>query len=150
MEYTTRILIADESQSQRATLREGLTRAGYRHIEEASNGEEALARVTRNHPDIVLMDVWLSKMDGIGVLRSIQNMDFSPDRTPSVIMMSTVSSENIFIQASHAGAEMCLLKPIHMVACAITLRKLPLSVPTPEFTPYLHRKTRKHRTLKRK
>ena len=114
MEYTTRILIADESQSQRATLREGLIRAGYRHIEEASNGEEALARVTRNHPDIILMDVWLSKMDGIGVLRSIRNMDFSPDRTPSVIMMSTVSSENIFIQASHAGAELCLLKPIHM------------------------------------
>jgi PleD family two-component response regulator len=46
MEYTTRILIADESQSQRATLREGLIRAGYRHIEEASNGEEALARIT--------------------------------------------------------------------------------------------------------
>ncbi len=114
MEYTTRILIADESQSQRATLREGLTRAGYRHIEEASNGEEALSRIARNHPDIILMDVWLSKMDGIGVLRSVRNMDFSPDHTPSVIMMSTVSSENIFVQATNAGAEMCLLKPIHM------------------------------------
>ena len=63
MEYTTRILIADESQSQRATLREGLTRAGYRHIDEAANGEEALSRIARNHPDIILMDVWLSKMD---------------------------------------------------------------------------------------
>ncbi len=114
MEYTTRILIADESQSQRATLREGLLRAGYRHIEEACNGEEALARLTRNHPDIILLDVWLSKMDGIGVLRSIQNMDFSPDRTPSVVIMSTVSNENIFIQASNAGAELCLLKPIHI------------------------------------
>ena len=114
MEFTTRILIADESQSQRATLREGLTRAGYRHIEEATNGEEALSRIARNHPDIILMDVWLSKMDGIGVLRSLRNMDFSPDHTPSVIMMSTVSSENIFVQATNAGAEMCLLKPIHM------------------------------------
>ena len=114
MEYTNRILIADESQSQRATLREGLIRAGYRHIEEASNGEEALARITRNHPDIILMDVWLSKMDGIGVLRSVQNMDFSPERTPSIIMMSTVSNENIFVQATNAGAELCLLKPIHM------------------------------------
>jgi two-component system response regulator (stage 0 sporulation protein A) len=114
MEYTTRILIADESQSQRATLREGLTRAGYRHIDEASNGEEALSRIARSHPDIILMDVWLSKMDGIGVLRTLQNMDFSPDRTPSVIMMSTVSNENIFVQATNAGAEMCLLKPIHM------------------------------------
>ena len=114
MEYTTRILIADESQSQRLTLREGLMRAGYRHIDEASNGEEALSRIAHSRPDIVLMDVWLSKMDGIGVLRSIQNMDFSPDKTPSVIMMSTVSNENVFIQASNAGAELCMLKPIHI------------------------------------
>ena len=114
MEYTTRILIADESQSQRATLREGLMHAGYRHIEEATNGEEALSRISRNHPDIVLMDVWLSKMDGIGVLRSVQTMDFSPDKTPSIIIMSTVSSESIFIQATNAGADLCLLKPVHM------------------------------------
>ena len=114
MEYTTRILIADESQSQRATLREGLTRAGYRHIEEASNGEEALQKLSRSHPDIVLIDVWLSKMDGIGVLRSTNNLDFSPDKPPAFIVLSSVPSEGVFVQATNAGATLCLLKPVHI------------------------------------
>jgi two-component system response regulator (stage 0 sporulation protein A) len=114
MEYTTRILIADESQSQRATLREGLTRAGYRHIEEATNGEEALQKLSRSHPDIVIIDVWLSKMDGIGVLRSTGNLDFSPDKPPAFIIVSSVPSESTFIQATNAGAALCLLKPVHM------------------------------------
>ena len=114
MEYTTRILIADESQSQRATLREGLTRAGYRHIEEASNGEDALQKLSRTHPDIVIIDVWLSKMDGIGVLRSAAALDFSPDKQPAFIIVSSVPSEGMFIQATNAGARLCLLKPVHI------------------------------------
>ncbi len=114
MEYTTRILIADESQSQRMTLREGLTRAGYRHIEEAANGEEALQKLSRSHPDIVLIDVWLSKLDGIGVLRMAQSLDFSPDKPPVFILFSAVPSETMFTQAVNAGAALCLLKPVHI------------------------------------
>ena len=114
MEYTTRILIADESPSQRATLREGLTRAGYRHIEEATNGEEALQRISRSHPDIVIIDLWLSKLDGIGVLRSTQKLDFSPDQPPIFLVTSSVPSESSYIQATNAGAALCLLKPIHI------------------------------------
>ena len=114
MEFTTKILIADESQSLRATLREGLTRAGYRHVEEATNGEEALQKISRNHPDVVLIDIWLSKLDGIGVLRSALSMDFSPDKPPVFIVVSSVPSESTFIQAMSAGARLCLLKPIHI------------------------------------
>ena len=67
MEYTTKILIADESPASRAAMREGLVRMGYRNVEEAVNGEEALQKINRNRPDVVLLDVWLSKLDGIGV-----------------------------------------------------------------------------------
>ena len=42
MEYTTKILIADESVSARAAMREGLQRAGYHNIDEATNGEDAV------------------------------------------------------------------------------------------------------------
>ena len=70
MEYTTKILIADENAMSRTALREGLSRAGYRNVEEATNGEDALARITRSCPDVVLLDVWLSKIDGIGLLRT--------------------------------------------------------------------------------
>jgi len=44
MEYHTKILIADESPATRATVRDGLLRAGYRNVEEAVNGARLFAR----------------------------------------------------------------------------------------------------------
>ena len=59
MEYhDTRILIADESITVRAQLKEALLRAGYRHVEEASGGDEALSKIDRLHPDIAIIDIW--------------------------------------------------------------------------------------------
>ena len=75
MEYKTKLLIADESPVWRAQVREGLMRAGYRNIEEAVNGEEALLKISAYRPDVVLIDVWLSKLDGIGVLRGSHSLD---------------------------------------------------------------------------
>ena len=116
MEYNTKILIADEGSASRAMIRDGLTRAGYRNVDEAGNGEDALFKIGRNHPDVVLLDVWLSKLDGIGVLRSCRNMDFVPDNRPFFVLMSSVSNQNLFIQATEAGAELCLLKPLNMAS----------------------------------
>lgn len=111
MEYNTKILIADENHNQRMALRDGLMRAGYRYIEEAVNGEDALTKLSRFHPDIALVDIWLSKMDGIGVIRNSRNIDYSPDKPPSFIVVSMVSNQGLFIEATNAGADRCLLKP---------------------------------------
>ncbi|MBQ8207793.1 MAG: sporulation transcription factor Spo0A [Clostridia bacterium] len=107
----TKILIADENAQMRSSLREDLIRAGYRSIEEASNGEEALVKIGRTHPDIVLADIWLSKIDGIGVLRNSRLLDFGKDKAPSFIILSMVSNPGIFVEATNAGAELCLPKP---------------------------------------
>ena len=114
MEYTTKILIADESAACRSSLREGLHRMGYHHIEEASNGEETMLKMAHFYPDIVLMDVWLSKLDGIGVLRGSRTLDWSHAKAPAFIIVSSVSNQNIFIQATEAGADLCLLKPVNI------------------------------------
>ncbi len=111
MEFSTKILIADENHTQRTALREGLMRAGYRYIEEAINGEDALTKLERFHPDVALVDIWLSKMDGIGVIRNSHNIDFTPDKPPAFIVVSMVSNQGLFIEATNAGAERCLLKP---------------------------------------
>ena len=113
MEYhDTRVLIADENPNGRTLLREALTRAGYRHIEEATGGDDALAKIDRSHPDIALIDVWLSQLDGIGVIRACRNLDFRSDRPPVFIMTSPIANQNMFIQAAGAGAALCLIKPI--------------------------------------
>ena len=111
MEINAKILIADENGSSRHTTKEALMRRGYRNIEEASNGEDALVRINRCHPDVVICDVWLSRLDGIGLLRNCKGINFAPDAPPSFIMASMVSNQNIFVEATNAGASICLVKP---------------------------------------
>ena len=111
MENNTKILIADENAQSRHATKDALIRAGYRNIEEATNGEDAHTRILRSHPDVVIADIWLSKLDGIGLIRNVKTASFAPDRAPAIIVASLVSSQNIFVEATAAGADVCLLKP---------------------------------------
>lgn len=113
MEYTTKILIADENSSQRALIKECFIRAGCRYIDEAFNGEDALSKIGKIHPDVVIIDVWMSKVDGLSVVRSAKAMSYGNDKAPIIIMTSPISNQNIFVQALQAGAELCLIKPIN-------------------------------------
>ena len=132
MEYNTKLLIADESPASRSFMRDSLLRLGYRSIEEAANGEEALMKITRSRPDIVLMDVWLSKLDGIGVLRNCKSIDWESNPAPIFIVISSVSSQNMFIQATEAGADLCLLKPLNMNSLSEHIQSLLLKRKTRE------------------
>lgn len=111
MEYTTKLLIAEENKEERRALREQLLRAGYRFIEEAANGEETVAKIGRFHPDVVILDAWLSKIDGIGVIRNCSSFSFTPDKKPVYILASLASNPTMFMEATNAGADLCLLKP---------------------------------------
>ncbi len=116
MDSNIKILIADENAQSRQTCRDALIRNGYRFIEESSNGEDAMLKINRIHPDIVIADVWLSKLDGIGLLRSIKSINFSPDKAPEFIIASLVSNQSIFVEATNAGAAFCMLKPFDFVS----------------------------------
>ena len=85
-------------------------------IDEASNGEEALIKISRNHPDVVICDIWLSKLDGIGLIRNCKGINFSPDTMPFFIMASMVSNQNVFVDATNAGASMCIMKPFDFMS----------------------------------
>ena len=116
MEINAKILIADENSQMRHSTKEALARKGYRYIDEAANGEEALIKISRNHPDIVIADIWLSKLDGIGLIRNCKGINFAPDPSPIFIMASMVATQNIFIDATNAGASMCLMKPFDITS----------------------------------
>ncbi len=111
MEKSIKILIADENSAQRQSLIGDLRRAGYVNVEIAVNGEDALNKIDRFHPDVAIIDIWLSKLDGIGVLRNSKNLNFGSDKAPSFIIVSMVSSQSVFMEATRAGADLCLLKP---------------------------------------
>ncbi len=111
MELNTKILIADENLEQRNFLKENLYRAGYRNVELATNGEDAILKINRTHPDIAIVDIWLTKLDGIGVLRNARSIDFGKELPTSFIVVSMVANQNLFVEATNLGAELCLLKP---------------------------------------
>ena len=110
MEYTTKILIADENNSQRNMLRDALSRSGCRYIDEAANGEEALSMINRSRPDILIADIWLSKIDGLSLVRTVKS---GKDKAPIIVLLSPVSNQNIFVQSLEAGADLCLIKPVN-------------------------------------
>ncbi|MCQ2355365.1 MAG: sporulation transcription factor Spo0A [Clostridia bacterium] len=113
MEQNTKILIADEDASERQRMAEGLRRAGFRSVEEASNGEEALSQIRTWHPDVVVTDVWLSKLDGIGLMRQSRNGEGAH---PIFVIVSRVTNQSIFVEAANAGASLCLPKPVDMTS----------------------------------
>ena len=108
MDQTIKILIADESLDFRTSCRENLQRQGFQQIELASNGEDALSKIRTFHPDVVIIDSWLSKLDCIKVINSSNLFE----KCPAFIVVSAVNNENIFSEATEAGAQYCLVKPL--------------------------------------
>ncbi len=123
MEFTAKILIADENSAERQLLREILNRAGWRMIDEACNGEEALQKLTRNRYDAALIDMMLTRLDGIGVLRNCKGHDFGGHK-PVFLMLSPVAGQTMIGEAVAAGADLCLMKPFDGKSLCEHLRHL--------------------------
>ena len=112
MENNIKILIADENTEFRRSCRSNLAGFGYQNITEAVNGEDALYKIDKTHPDVVLTDVWLSKLDCTQVIRGTRLLDLRPDRAPAFFVCAVVNNPNMFAEATEAGAEYCMLRPL--------------------------------------
>ena len=124
MEQNTKILICDENADFRRITADYLRNSGFRMIEEASNGEECLSKIGKNHPDIVIIDIWISKIDTVSILKSCQTADFRPDIAPSFIVTSQMNNPSMLTEASEAGAAYCVLKPINYPGLTERIRRL--------------------------
>ena len=109
MESQAKILICDENTEERGRLASGLIKAGFRYVDEACDGESALHRIEDGRYDVVIVDLWISGVDGIGILRASEQL--CGKKLPSFILMSPINKQSILIEASDAGADVCLLKP---------------------------------------
>jgi DNA-binding NarL/FixJ family response regulator len=102
-----RVLLADDDRLIRSGLRalldaeEDLTVVG-----EAADGREAVDRARQLQPDVVVMDVRMPRLDGVGATREI----VSWPRRPRVLVLTTFDLDEVVDDALEAGADGFLLK----------------------------------------
>jgi len=102
------ILYADDEQEHRAMMKVILKNQGFALLE-ASNGEEAIAEIRRQRPDLVLLDLFMPKVDGFGVLEAVK-ADPTTQHIP-VIILSAWSTGDNRQRARNSGAADFLAKP---------------------------------------
>lgn len=76
----------------------------------AKDGEEAYNVIKTKEPDVVLLDIIMPKLDGLGVLDRVKK-DKTIKKTPTFIMVSAIGQEKITEDAFNLGADYYLMKP---------------------------------------
>jgi DNA-binding response OmpR family regulator len=103
-----RVLIVDDEPNIRLSLEFLMRKAGYA-VRSAGDGEEALALVARETPDVVLLDLMMPKLDGFAVCARIRAMNL-PRRVWIVIM--TARGRGLERERARAlGADDYIVKP---------------------------------------
>ena len=112
MEPRIKILIADESEKFRADLKENLVKYGVEFVEETGDGTDVFTKIKKTTPDVVLIDVWLPKIDAIQIIKKTNQLFNESVLPPEFIVLSCCSNPNLFEEAIEAGAAYCMQKPI--------------------------------------
>ncbi len=102
------VMIVDDHPMVRAGLHSMLTAPDIHIVGEAGSGQEAIDKIPQLQPDVTLMDVRMSDMDGIAALQAIKAARLST----RVIMVTTYKNTTYLIQALAAGADGFVLKDI--------------------------------------
>jgi two-component system, NtrC family, response regulator AtoC len=113
-----RILIADDHDAIRRGLVRGLTEAGH-EVEEASNGNQAIERLTDNYFDVVLSDLKMGGSDGMDVLRTTRALH----PTTAVILMTAFGTVNTAVEAMKIGAFDYVQKPFEIEEMEVKIDK---------------------------
>ncbi|MBX7098337.1 MAG: response regulator [Myxococcaceae bacterium] len=102
-----RVLVVDDNADLRHYL--GRLLSAYYVVEEAADGEEALALMRRSPPALVLSDVMMPRLDGFGLLREVRK-DRALGQVP-FILLSARAGEEATVEGLDSGADDYLVKP---------------------------------------
>ncbi|NCF30027.1 MAG: response regulator [Gammaproteobacteria bacterium] len=115
------ILVVDDNPMNVDILQTRLTAHGYAVIT-ASDGEQALATARAQHPDLILLDVMMPKVDGVTVCRELKadtSLPFMP-----IIMVTAKSDSQDIVAGLEAGAEEYLTKPVDHAALMARVKSM--------------------------
>ena len=123
------ILIADDDRLVRESLHDVLADFGWM-IEEAGNGSDAIAVLTRMHCDLLLSDVDMPDMTGFQLLSWVTDSGHYSGHfsnlaaRPPVVLMSARADHQLGLAATRAGAVTLLSKPVELPAITSLVHQL--------------------------
>ena len=88
----------------------------------AKDGREALELIQEKQPDLVVLDIIMPHLDGLGVLEKLNSM--SLEKMPKVIVLSAVGQDKITQKAITLGAEYYVVKPFDMAVFTKRIREM--------------------------
>ncbi len=104
----TNVLIVEDDADIRNLLGDQLQDQGC-HVWRASNGENALRRLSDEIPDLIFVDIVMPVMDGIGLITELQKSRRTKDIP--VVLVTAVSTPDVTMQAIELGVKYRLTKP---------------------------------------
>ena len=111
MDHQTTVLIADSSEEFCTALAAALQRAdGFQVVGTAGDGEQAIRLINERKPQVLVLDLMLSKQDGISVLKAISNLD----RKPVTLATSAFVTDYVSAAVASLGVRYLMLKPCDM------------------------------------
>lgn len=102
-----RIMVVDDAAFMRMMLKDILSKGGYEVVGEAENGLKAVEKYKELSPDLVLMDITMPELDGIGAVKQIKSIDPSA----KIIMCSAMGQQAMVLESIQAGAKDFIVKP---------------------------------------
>lgn len=115
------ILIVDDDASQRKLLKKNFSEAfGFKDVFEAGNGKEALDVYEEKHPDIVMTDIVMPKINGLELIEKLK----AKDPTLPIIVLTTHDMPEYILNALSLGVSKFILKPIEMSHIRLQLEKV--------------------------
>lgn len=123
------VLIADGNENFANSVKSYLsTQDGISVKAVATNGRDAFEKMLETKPDVVLMDMIMPYVDGLGVLKKIKNTKL--EKQPVIMMTSGMYQQQAAAQASALGADYYMVKPIEFENLADRIREFSLQSST--------------------
>ncbi len=117
------IVVADDNREFNQLLSSYLsTQPDFEVVGNAYNGKEVLELFQEHRIDVLILDIIMPHLDGIGVLEALARMDL--EQKPHVIMLTAFGHENVTRKAVELGASYYILKPFDMEMLPDRIRQL--------------------------
>lgn len=125
MQYKKKIFIIDDEENIRNAIKRMLHESFYPPLEviETGNGEEALEIAKKERPELILLDVLMTGINGLQVLKDLKANESKELRKIPVIMLTGVGNREVMAKSKRLGAVDYITKPFNEKVFLLKIKK---------------------------